>query len=238
MKKGILALAIACISGFELPAADFFSTEHCENLFDLGVRVGLNTSNRTINSKALSGYNYQGWGLGFTAGVVADINVREYLAIQPGVFFESRSGHCSFVNEGVNISNGQTVYLSQEAHRRSYNPTVPVLASFRFNITDNLRWKVEAGPYFGFLLSSDLKNKSLVATDPAASDLAFTQKPASFDFGFKLGTGLQFSDHYYFGIHYEAGAIDAYKDLKLADGVKQSFGGKTKAWTFTIGYDF
>jgi len=224
MKKTIAAISMACLAVATASAQDFFSTDQCDSFFNLGVRVGINTSNRTLNSDAIPGYNHQGWGTGFDAGVVADINIRDYLSIQPGVFFESRSGHSSFVTEGGDPST-ELVYLTQEAHRRTYNLAIPVLASVRFNVTENLRWMVEAGPYVSFVLSSKFKNKSLVATDPSAAALMFSQKPASTDFGFKLGTGLQFFDHYYVGVHYLAGATKAYKDQKIADGVKFTYGG-------------
>lgn len=230
----LLAVASLAVSSF---GADFFSTKPCENLFDLGVRLGVNTTNRTIDPAVIPGYEHQSWGTGFDLGVVADLNIRNYLAIQPGLFFESRSGNYSFVTSEENGLGKD--YLTQIGHRRSYNLSVPVLASFRFNITDNIRWIAEFGPYFSFVLSSSMKDKALVATamTDEESDLYFAQKPASFDFGFKIGTGLQILGHYYVGVHYEAGALKAYKDRKLGN-IKESFGGRTKGWIFSLGYTF
>lgn len=44
-----------------------------------------------------------------------------------------------------------------------------------------------------------------------------------------MGTGIQVLDHYYLGVHYEAGCTKVWK---------HSLAGRNKAWTFTIGYDF
>lgn len=238
-------MAVAAVTVCGASAADFFSTDKCDRLFDLGVRVGMNTSNRTVDKEVLGGYNFQSWGTGFNAGVVADINIREYISIQPGVFFESRSGNCQFVTpvytngaDGAGAVYETAYWLSQSAHLHTYNLTIPILASVRFNVTDNLRWMIEAGPYISFGLSSKLQNKEIVTTIPAELDVPmFAQDPAPVDFGFKFGTGLEFFGHYYVGVHYEFGVTKAWKD-RTAGNLKYIYGGRTKAWLFTLGYNF
>ncbi|MDE7412683.1 MAG: PorT family protein [Muribaculaceae bacterium] len=231
----IIALAAFTLAG---RAAEFFSTEDTPYLFNIGVRAGVNTSNRTLSNDSWGGYNFQSWGTGFNAGVVADINIKDYLAIQPGVFFESRSGHSSFVQYYFN-ETGDTRYVTQIAHRNSYYLNIPVLASMRFNISDYLRWHVDFGPYMGFKLKSKMKNLELIST---ATDIdnkvPFTANASGFDFGLKMGMGLEISRHIYFGIHYEAGMINAYGRQDLGAGFYQSYGGRTKAWTFTAGWNF
>lgn len=237
MKRNLLIFGSLAL-GLTSMAADFFSTERCETLFDLGVRVGLNTSNRTVGKNAMAGYERQTWGTGFDAGVVANINIRDYIAIQPGVYFESRSGDYTFI-EPFSSDFDSYYYITQVGHRRSYNIKVPILASLRFNISDDLKWLVEAGPYVSFMLGKNMDNKVLVSTAPVSTTDAapFRQDPTAVDFGFRLGTGLKIWNHYTVGVHYDAGAVKAYKDLSLGN-YKQVFGGRTKAWVFTIGYDF
>ena len=56
--------------------------------------MGVNTSNRTLKSSAFPDcYHHESWGTGFDVGFVAGLNIRDYLAIQPGVFFETRGGN-------------------------------------------------------------------------------------------------------------------------------------------------
>ena len=86
------------------------------------------------------------------------------------------------------------------------------------------------------MLGSSLKNKSFVVDGPAEQPL-FDRKPAGGDFGIKMGTGLQVLGHYYVGAHYLAGCIDAWKDRSIGN-VTKTYGGVTKAWVFTLGYDF
>ncbi|MDE7115827.1 MAG: PorT family protein, partial [Muribaculaceae bacterium] len=184
----------------------------------------------------------QGWGTGFDLGVVADINIRDYLSIQPGAFFESRSNTYTFINTVPAAGSADNVYLMTQAGTfNSYALTIPIVGSMRFNITDDIRWSVDFGPYVSFMFGSKLKDKvnhnSIDNNGIPTSGVRFSQKVAPVDFGFKLGTGLQVLDHYYIGAHYMAGATGAWKDIK-ADGIKYSFGGRTKAWVFTLGYNF
>ena len=235
--RRIISAAIFSALSLNAGAADFFSTEGCDDLFTLGARVGVNTSNRTVNSESAGSYNFQSWGTGFTAGVTASLNIRDYLSIEPGIFFESRSGHSAFTSDPV--TSGTGAYVSQSAHRHTYNINIPVLASVRFNITDALRWHVDFGPYVAFTLKSKLENKELLSTRPELDNEApFSGQAAPVDFGFKMGTAFELFRKYYLGVHYEAGAVKAYKDQNIGGGIEKIYGGRTKAWNFTIGLNF
>lgn len=225
------ALLLSAVSG-TASAADFFSAEKPSSLFDLGVRIGVNTSNRTLGGDVMPGYNRQSWGTGFDVGFTADLNFRDWFAIQPGVFFQSRSGDYTFVTPFDNTT------VTQAGHFRSYSFTIPVMASLRFNVTDDIRWSLDFGPYVGFTFGSKLSDKALVATAFPNVEPVFTQKPAPVDFGLKFGTGLRILGHYYIGAHYQAGLTRAWKNLDLGEGMMRNFGGHTKAWVFTLGYDF
>lgn len=242
MKRISVIISIAALSAGTSHAADFFSTDTPEQLFNLGVRLGVNTSNRTVGEANMPGYNVQGWGTGFDIGVIADLNVRDYLSLQPGVFFESRSNTYTFINAVPTAGIPANEYLMTQAGTfNSYALTIPVIGSMRFNITDDIRWNVDFGPYVSFMFGSKLKNKvnhnSINNGGIPAAGAEFRQKAAPVDFGFKLGTGLQVLKHYSVGVHYMAGATRAWKDVKTEFG-RYSYGGRTKAWVFTLGYDF
>lgn len=241
MKRIILgavcALVIAPAQG-----ADFFSTEKSEELFTFGARIGVNTSNRTIGDKAYPGcYHHESWGTGFDLGAVVNLNFRDYLSIQPGFFFEARNGSYTLMGTEsaslVGVDGASSAEIAQAGDRCSYNFTIPVMAVVGFNVTDDLRWTVEAGPYVSFVLDSKLKNKRFVVNGSEDARPLFRQKAAGVDFGIKMGTGIRILDHYYVGAHYMAGCIQAWDDKKIG-GFTRSFGGLTKAWVFSIGYDF
>lgn len=238
MKRLIIASALALFAATASYAADFFSTSRCDRFLEFGARIGVNTTNRTLGDKAFPDcYHNESWGTGFEAGVVATLNVRDYFAVQPGFFFESRSGRYTIMGTGADsMLDVDDSAVSQAGKRRSYDFTIPVMALFRFNLSDDIRWHVEAGPYVSFTLSSKLSNKKIIIDGPAEYPL-FGQKAATVDFGFKMGTALQLFDHYYVGVHYMAGVLDAWKDLDIGS-VSKNFGGVNKAWVFTVGYDF
>lgn len=240
-------LFLAAITGvslsFSASAADFFSTDEPDQLFRLGVRMGLNTSN-TSTDFAKYGVNIGAWGTGFDAGAVCDIYFREWISVQPGIFFQSRTNDFTYIQDIGNIhdmtsSSIKPVHVVQAGHWRSYNIVVPVMASAHFNVTDNIRWSVEVGPYANFSLGYDRVNRALIGegADMYSNDVIFNDDPASVTAGVKIGTGLEFLNHYYFGIHYMNDVTGAWKGKKI-DTFMRTFNGKTKAWTFTIGYNF
>lgn len=236
--KRLLSALLFVLFALNAVAADFFSTEKSDDLFTFGVRLGLNTSNRTVNKDAAGSYNFQSWGTGFTAGVTASLNIRDYLSIEPGLFFESRTGHSSFTSDAIPTETG-VCYVSQSAHRHTYNLNIPVLSSWRFNITNDLRWHIDFGPYVAFTLKSKLDNKELLSTRPDLdNEPPFSAKAAPVDFGFKMGTALELYRKYYVGVHYEAGMVKAYSDMNMGGGLEKVYGGRTKAWNFTIGLNF
>lgn len=236
--RTILIGATMTLTALGAAASDFFSTEKSDDLFTFGARIGVNTTNRTLGDKAFPNcYHHESWGTGFDLGAIVNLNFRNYLSIQPGFFFESRSG--SYTLMGTGVGSGVTdnpSEIAQTGNRRSYNFTIPVLAVIGFNVTDDLRWNVEAGPYVSFVLDSSLKNKRFVVNGTADTPL-FMQHAAGVDFGFKMGTSIRILDHYYVGAHYMAGCLKAWEDRKV-DNITKEFGGVTKGWVFSIGYDF
>lgn len=222
--------ALSLLMSLPVFASDFFSTEQAEEFFTFGVRAGVNASNRTFPSQAFNAWNVNSWGSGLQVGAVANINFREYLSIQPGFFFESRSGNYSYAADYITSANTSDRQY-QLGHMRSYDFNIPVMAIGRFNLSDELKWLVELGPYFQFNLHSSDGDQIIVLERGAISN-TYMKKTAEtnvFDFGIKMGSGLLFKEHYYFGIHYLAGILDVWKYPK---------GGKNKEWTFTLGYNF
>lgn len=231
MKQKILIATLLSLGAMTSSASDLIDTEPADKLFNIGVRIGVNSSNRTFPGEKFSAWNVNSWGTGFDAGVVVNLNMRQFFTLQPGIFFQSRSGHYSFSEAYVNSKN-EDDYLTQLGRIRTYNLMVPIMASFRINVADNLKWMFEAGPYVQFKLHASDSNKIQVIDQPtSSSSLTWEYAKSNFtDWGFKLGSGLLVNDHYSFSIHYLAGMGNVWKSPVE--------GGKNKAWTFTLGYDF
>lgn len=231
MKRKIATLLIAASAAIPCLAEDFFSTGDPDQLFNLSARIGLNTSNRTVSNSVANIWNRNAWGLGFDAGVVADINIKDFISLQPGLFYESRSG--SFAYQGSAYTPGGEHFVKTQLGKgRDYLFTIPILASFHFNVSDEVRWNVEAGPYFQIKLRSTFDDSFTYprATATGAIEYFGDVKTAGGDVGLKIGTGLDIFKDYYIGAHYMAGFCHVWNPGSL--------GGHNKAWVFTIGYRF
>lgn len=222
----------AVLAAAVMPASaeDFFSTAEPEQFCTLGARIGVNTSNRTISDSYFNLWNQNAWGTGFDIGVVADLNIKNFVSIQPGFFYESRSGSFAYQSPLYAGADNPIVY-TQLGKGRSYMFTIPVVASFHFNILDELRWNVDCGPYLQIKLKSTF-DKKFTYPEPQYNTVPVyvgDVRTAKCDVGLKIGTGLDIFQHYYIGVHYLAGFLHAWNPGKL--------GGHNKAWMFTIGYN-
>jgi hypothetical protein len=211
------------------------------NPLSLGVRVGANSSVITNNfpyaDNSVKSSNTS-WKAGFTAGVVADLKFRNYFAIQPGLFFESRNMDYSTVNFGdYGDAAHQSIGDVVDGHVRSYRFTVPILASFRFNLTPLLQLRAEAGPYFSFGVGGTHK----YTTTFSNGDAPVTDKDDSYgddgmrkyDWGLKTGVEVVIFKTYSVGVHYMAGFRNVYHQ---PEDVRHDIKGHNKAWTVTLGY--
>ncbi len=228
--KGLVCAA-ASVSVAALPAGasaqDFFSTDAPEKMLTIGVRAGLNNSNVTINKNTFDLWNVNSWGLGTNFGAEVGIHFRDYLSIRPSFWFESRSGSYAYASLVADAANPETLgELVQLGHYRTYHFTIPVMAVVSFNITENLRWNVMAGPYISWRLGTTGNG---IVEIPRGED-TYTADRKSFDAGLRIGTGLELRRHWVLEAAYEAGGCHAWKDGSL--------GGRNKAWLFSVGYNF
>lgn len=229
MKKYLLAFSLAA-AVLPVQAEDFFSTADADKLVTFGARIGVNTSNRTLANSVANIWNVNSWGTGFDLGVVADINFKNYISVQPGFFYESRSGSWAYQSTAYSAA-GDPFVLTQLGKGREYLFTIPIVGSLHLNILDELRWNVDFGPYFQFKLRSTFDGKFVYpqASMGGAIEYFDDVKTARCDVGLKIGTGFDIFTHYYIGVHYLAGFLHPWNPGKL--------GGHNKAWLFTIGYN-
>ena len=231
MKLSRFLIAIILIfTSSQAFAVDFFSTEKPERLLTFGARFGVNTSNITFNNNYFEIKNVNSWGTGIEAGAVANLNFRDYITVQPGIFFQSRSGKYVYATSYLTYMNTSDISY-QMGNYLYYDIMIPVMACLNFNIADNVKWSLEAGPYLQINVKKPCNNKVFVLyRNP--DETAYKMKNALshfYDYGIKLGSGIKVNSHFYFGIHYDIG-------LREVWGFPS--GGHSKAWTFTVGYDF
>lgn len=227
----IVALLILMTSA-SAQAQKFMDTSAPREIFSIGFRAGFNTSDRTFSKDYFKQWNQAGWGIGLDLGCVVDLNMRDFLSIQPGIFLQSRSGNYSFAQDYYNGSSDVDRNV-QLGRYRNYNLVIPVMASLKFNLSDRIRWIAEAGPYVQYRIKSADKDDIIDVITPQSSPsdkFSFTHVgPRRGDFGLKIGSGLLLDRKISVNVHYMAGMRQAWPDPYK--------GGHNKAWTFTVGYE-
>lgn len=166
-------------------------------------KFGMNFSNTTKidESKALPG---------FTLGVGMDYGFNENWSLQSGLMISSKGFK---FKEGDWKDKYRPIYLD-----------IPILAAYKFNISDNTKFVINAGPYLAIGLGG--KNKETDEEDIKLFDKdGYDWK--RFDLGIQYGIGLELSDRYLINLTGQNGFISP------VDG-----GDDPKNMTFSIGVGY
>ena len=164
-------------------------------------KFGMNFSNMTKfeNTKALPG---------FQLGVGMDYGFSENWSLQSGLMISSKGYK---VKEGEYKETTRPIYLD-----------IPILAAYKFNISDNTKFVINAGPYLAFGLGGKNKVDGIDESEKIFGDDGWKR----FDLGIQYGIGLELSDRYLINLTGQNGFISP------ADG------GDPKNMTFSIGVGY
>ena len=168
-------------------------------------KFGMNFSNMTKfeNTKALPG---------FQLGVGMDYGFSENWSLQSGLMISSKGWK---VKEGDIKNTYRPIYLD-----------IPILAAYKFNISDNTKFVINAGPYLAFGLGGKAKYEG------GEDDKMFDKEGwdmSRFDLGIQYGIGLEISEHYLINLTGQNGFICPW-DVEDGD--------KPKNMTFSIGVGY
>lgn len=252
MKK-VLAVTVAVLFlGGALSYAqsfrDMFKSDSKGGI-EFGIRAGLNVSD--LPNKVTYGGTTVKEDLkaqaGFHVGGVVGIPITNGFYIQPGLMFSSKGAR------GVEEEDilGTTTKISA-----SYFPVymeVPVLASFRADIVQNVKLNLNVGPYFAVGLGGNVKSEytftmngsEMSQTDkmPFFGTKKVTEEGAEiekgldakrFDCGLSFGAGVTLFENYYVGLKYDLGLMNIAKNEM--DNVKQVM--RNGTFAITLGYNF
>lgn len=230
MKK-LFMLAAMFMMGITATSAqeirDMFGTDQKGDI-GYGVRVGLNISDISgkYGSKKADDFNARA---GFQFGGVVDLPITNGFYIQPGLSFTTRGArYKETYGDAKAIEKYRPMYLQ-----------IPVLASFRADVSDNLNVQVNVGPHFAFGLGGKAVSEYAGETEKYPFFGESTENESHFgakrfDCGLTFGAGVTFMEHYYVGIAYDLGLVNMAIDKEWGKDVKLH----NRNFSIQIGYNF
>lgn len=177
-------------------------------------RVGMNFSNVTKadNTKALPG---------FQLGVGMDYGFSENWSLQSGLMISSKGYKFDYKDEYYNESyKARPIYLD-----------IPILAAYKFNISDNTKFVINAGPYLAFGLGGKCKYDEGGDYKLFKGEDGDDAEMKRFDLGIQYGIGLEIGEHYLVNLTGQNGFISPnnydegpdYKNMTFSIGVGYRF---------------
>lgn len=221
MLAAMLFLGITATSAQEF--RDMFGTDQ-KGEIAYGVRAGLNISN--IGGEYGSGLDLDlNSRVGFQFGGVVDIPITNGFYVQPGLLFTTR---------GAKEEIG--------GYKDKYRPMylqIPVLGSFRADVSQSVNVQVNVGPHFAF----GLGGKEVYDDGETTEKIPFFGKSTDnedhfgakrFDFGLTFGAGVTIKEHYYVGIAYDLGLVN----MAIEDEWGKDAKFHNRNFSIQIGYNF
>lgn len=171
-------------------------------------KFGMNFSNMTKaeGTKALPGFNL---------GVGMDYGFSENWSLQSGLMISSKGYKIK------DYSKDRPIYLD-----------IPILAAYKFNISDNTKFVINAGPYLAFGLGGKCKFDEGGDYKLFKGEDGEDAEYSRFDLGIQYGIGLEIGDHYLVNLTGQNGFISPFD---YPDGYD---GDKPKNMTFSIGVGY
>ncbi|MCR5314335.1 MAG: PorT family protein [Bacteroidaceae bacterium] len=215
MKKTVLIL-VALICTIGASAQKYWDGSRADKLFTFGVRAGLNFGKQN----ALDDQADRDFRLGYQVGVAVDANLARSFSVNTGVLMIQKGWKQGYSDAGgkIDVKDNATYF------------EIPVLASYRVELSDQAQFQLNLGPYFAFGAFGKQKVESNYNMGNSEID-SFDEYRGNkkFDCGVSIGAGFTFSQ-IYVGLNYERGLINVSRNTnnKFQNG----------AIALSLGYNF
>lgn len=241
LKPNIITAFILFLAGsacFNAKAAGFIDMRAPDRFIVAGARVGMNISTLTFSPDYFNLENTANWDKGALIGAVADIYIRNFVSLQPGFFFDIRkSGYSVGSSHYIPHLNAEERFEYREIYQwgdiTTCNLLFPSLIRFHFNPGKNVTWNPAVGPYYNIRLSMSGAPKAYHTHVEETGGYYFKESNGPWnraELGIMAGMGFTFFRHYSISAYYLVGLRNAWS--------MKGWGGRNKAWTFMIGYNF
>jgi len=195
MKKIMLLLAVMTLSMSAAAESKYWDGSRPDHLFTFGVRAGINFSKQY----AMDNQSDRSMRFGYQGGVTADINLARSFSINTGVFYIQKGWKTDYDDARGKI---------EKKDNASYIE-IPLQASYRVNLSDQVQFQLNIGPYFAIGVSGKQKVTNTFANGDSYEIDSFDELEGGkkFDCGLAVGAAITVS-HVYFGIGYERGLMN------------------------------
>lgn len=188
---------------------------------------------------ALAGFSQVKWdakfGMNFSNITKVD-NTKALPGFQLGVGMDYGFSESWSLQSGLIISSKGYKYDAEDAHDYSFKARpiyldIPILAAYKFNISDNTKFVINAGPYLAFGLGGKCKYDEGGDYKLFKGEDGDDAEMKRFDLGIQYGIGLELSDRYLINLTGQNGFISP----KNYDGGKDY---KNMTFSIGVGYRF
>lgn len=220
MKRLLIGVLCALISTCAFAESTFWDSTKSTEGISLSAGLGMNVASLTKQNL--------GWGskVGLNVGIMAEKPVLNSLSVKAGLFYTMKGA-----KGGRDTGFGATL-------RTTLDPgylEIPVMASYRYQLNEQIRLQFDFGPYFAFgLHGEDVKKVSGGASSPTKTVYKLFGSKGQmnrFDLGLRFGPEVAFNNKLRAGIAYEIGFTNAVKG-------EENSGIKNSNFMINVGYTF
>ena len=160
---------------------------------------------------ALAGFSQMTWnakvGMSMTnlSNTDADMKVGQTV----GVGLDYQFTDMWYLQSGLNITGKGA--KAGDLKIKTHYLEIPVLAAAKFDVSDNMKFVVNAGPYLAFGMGGKLEEGDASMKVFSKEDGMEEALMKRFDLGLQYGVGLELSDKYLINLTGQYGFIDPFK---------------------------
>lgn len=194
MKKTVLLFGLL-ICAISASAQKYWDSSRPDKQFTFGVRAGANVSKQYSTDD----FDDRDFRLGCQVGVTADVNIVRSFSINTGVIMIQKGWKWDYEDgRGKKEVTDNATYLE-----------IPLLASYRIDLSDQAQFQLNVGPYFAFGIFGDQKVKNSFPNGDNYKISSFEEYEGGkkFDCGLSIGAGFTFSN-IFVGLNYERGLMN------------------------------
>lgn len=251
MKKTffLVAAIILCIASATAQRKPYFDTSRPDRVLTFGLRAGLNSSGLANNYLSIQPNMIQDrfyWRMGGQIGGIVDLHIRNYFAIETGIFWENHGFDCAAMAADSSDDYMGSVFLNSRFNYLHF----PVMLSFRLNLLPGLTGQLDLGAYYAYGICGKKKQYTYMAFADEGGEMIFDKEYTKTDFfgasdkdllavrksdiGAKAGIAFTLRKHYFLGVYYQKSLRNIAKQSEGSPNIKL----KNCSWNVSLGYNF